>query len=234
MAGAFDFAVCQRAFQCPNCPIKLSVCASCERGQIYCRDCSELVRRKNVRQAGAIYQATRKGAIKHAARQSAYVAKQIKIVTHHALEKLDLEMALDQPLSAAASTKSWPPPLTPWFWRFPMNMSPCSAQMRLTRQYLHLTVQQLTGEPVLRARLPLQPMHPRAILELLESIASCTGHPLDAALSVAVNSLDSFDQAGWCSEICWGPSASVRVAFCSPASRKLRLGAVSRRSGRIS
>lgn len=109
-----------------------------------------------------------------------------------------------------------------------MALPPCSAQLRIDRHLLHLTIQTVTGELLLRARLPLWPAHPRALLELLESIARYSGHPLDAVLSAAATSATSFDQALWADDIAWGPSPTVRVVFAGPASRQLRLGGVRR------
>lgn len=83
-----------------------------------------------------------------------------------------------------------------------MNMSICNAQIHLARQHLHLMVHHLTGEPLLRARLPLWPVHPRALLDLLESIASFCGHPLTVVLSADANCADLFEQVAWSDKIC--------------------------------
>jgi hypothetical protein len=64
-----------RLFLCERCRSLVLICSCCDRGQIYCVDCAEDARRQSVRAAGKRYQATRKGRLGHAARQSAYRAK---------------------------------------------------------------------------------------------------------------------------------------------------------------
>jgi hypothetical protein len=93
----------------------------------------------------------------------------------------------------------------------------------MDRCAMRLTVQTVTGDLLLRARLPLWPAHPRAVLELLEALARYSGHPLDAVLSAAATSANSFETALWDDDIVWGPSPMVRVVAAGPAGRQLRL-----------
>ncbi len=105
-----------------------------------------------------------------------------------------------------------------------MNMTPCIARLQIRSEDMHLTVQMVTGEQILRAQLPLWPAHPRAVLELLEAISRWSGHPLDAVVSAAERSAPSFERSLWSDELVWGPSAMVRVVFCGPSSRRLCIG----------
>jgi hypothetical protein len=72
-----------RLFGCERCRALVLICSSCDRGQIYCANCSEEARRQSMRSAGRRYQATKKGRLAHAARQSAYRTKR-KYVPHQA------------------------------------------------------------------------------------------------------------------------------------------------------
>ena len=96
-----------------------------------------------------------------------------------------------------------------------MNMQPCTARLQIRSEDVHLTVQTVTGELVLRAQLPLWPAHPRAMLELLEAISRYCGHPLDAVLSAAASSAPSYERSLWSDDIAWGP----RDAINSPNQR---------------
>ncbi len=114
-----------------------------------------------------------------------------------------------------------------------MALPPCTAHIKIQRQHVHLTVQMATGELILRAQLPLWPMHPRALLELLEAVARYSGHPLDAVLSATANSAQLFDEAVWHDDLVWGPSPLVNVTLCGPVgTRRLRLPAISRKDWR--
>jgi hypothetical protein len=115
-----------------------------------------------------------------------------------------------------------------------MSMQPCTARLQIRSEDVHLTVQTVTGELVLRAQLPLWPAHPRAMLELLEAISRYCGHPLDAVLSAAASSAPSYERSLWSDDIAWGPSATVRVVFCGPSSRQLSLAARNVFGGRAS
>jgi hypothetical protein len=64
-----------RLLACERCRALVLICSCCDHGQIYCGNCAEEARRQSVRAAGKRYQATKKGRLAHAARQSAYRAK---------------------------------------------------------------------------------------------------------------------------------------------------------------
>lgn len=64
--------------------------------------------------------------------------------------------------------------------------------LRVSRDHVMLLVTSETGD-LLKARLPLSPRHPRALLTLLEGLALWRGEPL----SVAVSAGESSDWLGW-------------------------------------
>lgn len=72
-----------RLYQCILCHSQARVCSTCDRGQIYCSTiCSSIARKKSLKRAGSRYQNTFNGKRLHAARQSRYRMRLIKIVTH--------------------------------------------------------------------------------------------------------------------------------------------------------
>ena len=70
-------------YQCAACGQTVHICRACDRGNRYCAGvCAPQRRRESLRRAAARYQRSRRGATRHAARQSALRARQIQIVTH--------------------------------------------------------------------------------------------------------------------------------------------------------
>jgi hypothetical protein len=110
-----------------------------------------------------------------------------------------------------------------------LMLTPWTAFCRVHRQHIRISVSQPCGLEVLQARLPLPPAHPRAVLELLESLARHCGHSLDAVISAASRSETFFDERYAADALQLGPSALVRVIFASPNGRQLRLAPESRR-----
>lgn len=83
MAVGEDAQQSHRLFNCAACGQAVHICRACDRGNVYCAGpCAATRRTESVRRAGARYQRTRGGATRHAARQSAWRARQIKEVTH--------------------------------------------------------------------------------------------------------------------------------------------------------
>ena len=72
-----------RLFLCayPPCRQQMWICSTCDRGQIYCRECAPLARRRSLAEAGRRYQGTLRGRLMHARRARRYRARR-KIVTH--------------------------------------------------------------------------------------------------------------------------------------------------------
>lgn len=72
-----------RMFNCVRCHALVSICRSCDRGNRYCsKSCSDWARRRSLREAGARYQRTEKGATQAAQRQAAYRQRRKESVTH--------------------------------------------------------------------------------------------------------------------------------------------------------
>ncbi|MBC8423031.1 hypothetical protein H8E07_02810 [bacterium] len=102
-------------------------------------------------------------------------------------------------------------------------MSTWRTTLRLAAGSLKVLVTDPAGEDLLKARLPIQPSHPRALLTLLEGAALWSGSPLYAAVSAAArpgSSLASglFGAALWPTE-----SALVRFDFVGPPRRRRSL-----------
>jgi hypothetical protein len=64
-------------------------------------------------------------------------------------------------------------------------MHPWKAVLRISPIETQLLVTNPQGDDVLKARLPTQAQHPRALLSLLEAMALWSGAPLSAAAYVA-------------------------------------------------
>ena len=90
-----------RLFNCARCSRQVIICSYCDRSNIYCcPECSQLARKKSLRDAGKRYQSSLKGRHKHADRQRRYrqrLAKKVKIVTHHTSPILSDNDLLPQP-----------------------------------------------------------------------------------------------------------------------------------------
>jgi hypothetical protein len=98
-----------RLFQCARCGIEVGVCAPCDRGQIYCAgECRVIRRRESRRRSAAKYQRTRRGARKHAARQSAWRLANLSIqkVTHHGFPDAPQEVIVTVPAPAMSACAS--------------------------------------------------------------------------------------------------------------------------------
>jgi hypothetical protein len=71
-----------RLFNCARCNRQVVICRHCDRGQRYCGPaCARAARRASTRAAGARYQHSRRGRLKHAHRQGRYRTRRRK-VTH--------------------------------------------------------------------------------------------------------------------------------------------------------
>jgi hypothetical protein len=72
-----------RIYFCARCKIRVRLCTTCDRGQIYCAgECRRARRRLTLLESGRRYQEGRQGRRKHAARQHRYRARQAAKVTH--------------------------------------------------------------------------------------------------------------------------------------------------------
>jgi len=89
-----------------------------------------------------------------------------------------------------------------------------TSSLRVTRREVTLLVQDEESGDLLKARLPLAPCHPRAMLTLLEGIALWRGKPLQVVLSAGESSVswlgsDLFGDELWPGE---SPLVSFTVA----------------------
>ena len=72
-----------RMFQCPRCRRVVSICRSCDRGNVYCSvECSASARRESIRRASRAYQRAPRGTALHLRRQRRYRERLKQVVTH--------------------------------------------------------------------------------------------------------------------------------------------------------
>jgi hypothetical protein len=90
-------------------------------------------------------------------------------------------------------------------------------------QDLRLLVSSPQGDDLLKARLPIRPPHPRALLTLLEGLALWSGEPLYAAISAGEQDDDWLEANVWCDELWPTESALVHFDFALPPPRPRRV-----------
>lgn len=115
--------------------------------------------------------------------------------------------------------------MSQWFAPIP----PWTALCRFQRRQVLISVTEPDGLEVLKARLPISSPHSRALLELLESLARYSGHRLDAVISAAAGSQNSFEDGCYSGEVVLGPSALVHLVNVAPRCQQLRLALSPRR-----
>lgn len=71
-----------RLYNCSRCHSLVFICQQCDRGNIYCKECSVKANREAKSRAAARYQKTFQGRLNHAARQHRYREKLKQKVTH--------------------------------------------------------------------------------------------------------------------------------------------------------
>jgi hypothetical protein len=72
-----------RLYNCQRCGVQVRICHRCDHGNIYCAgECSLIRRRESLRRAQARYQHSRRGALRHAARQRAWRQRREQTVTY--------------------------------------------------------------------------------------------------------------------------------------------------------
>jgi hypothetical protein len=87
---------------------------------------------------------------------------------------------------------------------------------------MKLLVQSELGDDVIKARLPLRPPHPRALLTMLEGVALFSGQPLRVVIS-AGDGLDAWlGSEQWCEELWPAESPLVGFDFAIPPPRARR------------
>ena len=93
-----------RLYHCAACGQAVHICRACDRGNVYCAGaCAPMRRCDSLRRAAAHYQRSHRGATRHAARQSAWRARQIKEVTHQG--SLAVALAVQLPADAIEMTR---------------------------------------------------------------------------------------------------------------------------------
>ena len=72
-----------RLFNCARCGHQVKICRRCDRGNRFCSaTCRDSFRRQSVREAGARYQRTERGAARNAERQRLFREREKISVTH--------------------------------------------------------------------------------------------------------------------------------------------------------
>lgn len=101
-------------------------------------------------------------------------------------------------------------------------MKSWNTSLRLTPQGLSLLVSDPLGNDLLKARLPPSPLHPRAILTLLEGLALWSGQPIRAVISVAPSCPRSLVASCFGEDLWPAQSALVELDFALPTPRRPR------------
>jgi hypothetical protein len=94
--------------------------------------------------------------------------------------------------------------------------------LRIVSREAMLIIRSETGD-VLKARLPLNPSHPRALLTLLEGLALWNGAPLSVAVSADAHSMDWLGSGLFGDELFPAESQLVRFAVVHRDCRVRRL-----------
>jgi len=87
---------------------------------------------------------------------------------------------------------------------------------------LKLLVTSPEGDDLIKARLPIRPPHPRALLTLLEGIALFSGEPLYAVISAGEDRDAWLGSEPWCEDLWPAESPLVRFDFAIPPPRARR------------
>lgn len=81
---------------------------------------------------------------------------------------------------------------------------------------LRLLVRSSAGNDLIKARLPVRPPHPRALLTMLEGISLYSGEPIYVVVSAGAQEDDWLDAEQWCEDLWPAESPLVRFDFLSP------------------
>ena len=82
---------------------------------------------------------------------------------------------------------------------------------------LRLLVTSAGGDDLIKARLPLRPPHPRALLTMLEGIALFSGEAICAVVSAGSHQTDWGDAEQWCDDLWPAESPLVQFDYAFPA-----------------
>jgi hypothetical protein len=95
-----------------------------------------------------------------------------------------------------------------------------TTSLRVTAHETTLLVVDAELGDVLKARLPMPPRHPRALLTLLEGLALFAGQPLSVAISAAWSSAPWLDSGLFGDELWPAESLLVRFVAARPGRRR--------------
>jgi hypothetical protein len=94
--------------------------------------------------------------------------------------------------------------------------------LRIGDPDLKLLITSPEGDDLIKARLPRQTRHPRALLTLLEGVALWSGEPLYAVISAGPHRDDWLGSETWGDDLWPAESALVHFDFAIPPSRAHR------------
>jgi hypothetical protein len=94
--------------------------------------------------------------------------------------------------------------------------------LRIGGKELKLLVMSPQGDDLLKARLPVRPPHPRALLTLLEGVALWSGEPVLAVISAGAHREDWLASEEWGDELWPTESQLVHFDYATPPSRARR------------
>jgi hypothetical protein len=96
-----------------------------------------------------------------------------------------------------------------------------STTLRMDKE-LKLLVTSPEGDDLIKARLPLRPPHPRALLTMLEGIALFSGAPIYAVISADTHRDNGLDSQPWGDDLWPAESPLVHFDFALPPPRARR------------
>jgi hypothetical protein len=95
--------------------------------------------------------------------------------------------------------------------------------LRIADEELKLLVTSPQGDDLIKARLPRQPRHPRALLTLLEGVALWSGEPIYAVISAGIHRDAWLGSEAWADDLWPTESPLVHFDFAIPPPRPRRL-----------
>lgn len=99
-------------------------------------------------------------------------------------------------------------------------MGTWTSSLRVTPREASLLIEDETRGDLLKARLPLSPRHPRALLTLLEGAALWSGQPMRVVLSAADSSMPWIGSSLFGDELWPGESPLVSFHIAAHGSRR--------------
>jgi hypothetical protein len=101
-------------------------------------------------------------------------------------------------------------------------MARWSTTLRIVGNEMKLLVTSPLGDDLLKARLPIRPLHPRALLTLLEGVALWSGEPVRAVMTAGAHHDDRAGSDAWGDDLWPFESPLVRFDFARSPSRTRR------------